>query len=68
MTCIMFRRNRGAQPAAFGHIQTLVDVIDVWAPKIYWGYKASNKSTGHAGTSEWPLPPMASKPDMSQIV
>lgn len=51
MTCIMLYRHRGVQPAAFGHIQTLVDAIDVWAPKMYWGYKASNKSAGHAGAS-----------------
>ncbi|KZP21082.1 hypothetical protein FIBSPDRAFT_826226 [Athelia psychrophila] len=58
MTFLAFYRPRGLQPATFGHIQTLADVIDVWEPRIWWGYKVTNGSTGHAGTSDWPLPPM----------
>ncbi|KZP21093.1 hypothetical protein FIBSPDRAFT_861005 [Athelia psychrophila] len=55
ITFLAFYRPRGPQPATFGHIQTLADAIDVWAPIIWWGYK---ESTRHAGTSDWPLPPM----------
>ncbi|KZP21089.1 hypothetical protein FIBSPDRAFT_1044453 [Athelia psychrophila] len=58
MTFLAFYRPRGLQPVTFGHIQTLADVIDVWAPRIWWGYKVTNESIGHAGTSDWPLPPM----------
>ncbi|KZP02822.1 hypothetical protein FIBSPDRAFT_880000 [Athelia psychrophila] len=58
MTFLAFYRPRGLQPATFGNVQTLADVIDVWAPRIWWGYKVTNVSTGHAGTSDWPLPPM----------
>ncbi|KZP21091.1 hypothetical protein FIBSPDRAFT_931911 [Athelia psychrophila] len=58
MSFLAFYRPRGLQPVTFGHIQTLADVIDVWAPRIWWGYKVTNESIGHAGTSDWPLPPM----------
>lgn len=49
MTYLALHHPRGLQPAAFGHMQTLVNAIDVWAPKMYWGYKVTNQSTGHAG-------------------
>ncbi|KZP02940.1 hypothetical protein FIBSPDRAFT_1055551 [Athelia psychrophila] len=66
LTCLALYRPRGVQPATFGHIQTIANVIDVWAPRIWWGYKVTNESIGHAGTSDWPLPPMDFRP--SKIV
>ncbi|KAF7979524.1 hypothetical protein HWV62_42102 [Athelia sp. TMB] len=66
MTTLALRHPPGLQPATFGHMQTLANVIDVWAPTIWWGYKASNESVGHAGTSDWPdLPPMSLGPSIA---
>ncbi|EJD06636.1 uncharacterized protein FOMMEDRAFT_144598 [Fomitiporia mediterranea MF3/22] len=46
-------RPRTMQPSAYGHLQTMVDLIDEWYPKrMYWGHKHD----GHAGTSDKPLP------------
>ena len=52
---------RGAQPSAFGHLQTLADIIDDWGEgakrKLWWGDKgpAYSESSGQvlrrAGTS-----------------
>ncbi|THU79289.1 hypothetical protein K435DRAFT_698128, partial [Dendrothele bispora CBS 962.96] len=38
-------------PATFGHLQTMVDLIDEWDEKIYWGDKSIGYKQGHAGTS-----------------
>ncbi|THU98981.1 hypothetical protein K435DRAFT_856085 [Dendrothele bispora CBS 962.96] len=38
-------------PATFGHLQTMVDLIDEWHDEMYWGDK-SEAGFGHAGTSE----------------
>lgn len=50
----------GPQPATYGHLQTLVDLIDQWPRKcdrVYWGEKVASKdgSVAHAGTSSSPL-------------
>ncbi|TFK56197.1 hypothetical protein OE88DRAFT_719863 [Heliocybe sulcata] len=42
------------QPSTYGHLQTLVDLVDVWGPKIYWGHKPNQpgwEGKLHAGTS-----------------
>lgn len=55
---LAFRRPKGPQPATFGHLQTLVDVIDVWprkGDKLYWGHKSSDFNICHAGTDSRPL-------------
>ena len=49
-------RPRGPQPATFGHLQTLVDLIDVWPEKgevMYWGDKGVDGREGvrRAGTA-----------------
>ena len=40
---VEFKRPQGPQPAAFGHLQTLVDLIDDWGEgkggKLFWGVK-----------------------------
>ncbi|KAJ6552204.1 hypothetical protein DFH09DRAFT_1498405 [Mycena vulgaris] len=39
---------RTFQPAAYGHIQTLVNAIDDWSPVMYWGHKIGGEVC-HAG-------------------
>jgi hypothetical protein len=41
-TICTFWRPKGPQPAAFGHLQTLADLVDVWpkvGERIFWGQK-----------------------------
>lgn len=51
------REMEGPQPAVFGHLQTLVDLVDDWQAdengRLFWGCtKASDvDSPGHVGTS-----------------
>jgi lysylphosphatidylglycerol synthetase-like protein (DUF2156 family) len=47
---IATRRPSGPQPAAYGHLQTMADLVDEWAPTMYWGDK-SISGVYHAGTS-----------------
>lgn len=50
-------RPTGPQPAAFGHLQTLVDLIDDWdirsGEHLFWGQKVAQSETayGRVGTS-----------------
>jgi hypothetical protein len=47
---IALRRPDGPQPATFGHLQTIADLVDEWPQKgerMYWGRKGAT----HAGTS-----------------
>jgi hypothetical protein len=48
------RHPRGAQPATYGHIQTIANLVDEWGPVMWWGDKGeSGHGSGirHAGTS-----------------
>lgn len=54
ITALSLWRPRGPQPAAYGHIQTLANLIDEWSPVLYWGHKVSGP-TCHAGTSSRPM-------------
>ncbi|KZP16948.1 hypothetical protein FIBSPDRAFT_934352 [Athelia psychrophila] len=46
----------GPQPAAYGHFQTLADLVDEWYHvKVYWGHKSDKDGVCHAGTSGEPL-------------
>ena len=55
-------RPRGPQPATFGHLQTLADLIDEWAEEdeiMWWGDKGTMKTSlakaceiRHAGTAK----------------
>ena len=47
---------KGPQPATYGHLQTLVDLIDEWYEHMYWGHKGESDSVLHAGTAEVRLP------------
>ena len=54
---ISSKRPKGALPASYGYLQVIVDVVDEWAPKMYWGDKGFRESeehgnVRHAGTSE----------------
>ena len=61
-TFLCFKKPKGPQPATFGHIQTLVDLIDAYDERLYWGDKThwheslTMTELGHAGTSSQPLP------------
>ncbi len=53
-TCIVSWRPQGPQISTFGHLQTLVDLIDEWPNKgdrVYWGHKGYVHGMGHACTS-----------------
>ena len=58
ITYLAVRRPKGPQPAAYGHIQTLADLIDDWSTTgegLFWGGKTTNyDGTRHAGTSAIP--------------
>jgi hypothetical protein len=51
MLIVATRKPKGPQPAAFGHLKIIADVIDEWSPVMFWG----DKSNGHAGMSSVPL-------------
>ncbi|KAF7974732.1 hypothetical protein HWV62_11407 [Athelia sp. TMB] len=59
MSLLAFNSPSGPQPAAYGHLQTLADLIDYWPPRdgrIYWGDKTTHILAYHAGTSSRELP------------
>ena len=62
ITVLAFKKETGPQPAAFGHIETLLDLIDEWPSvphrRLFWGHKSYAPDTGtcHAGTSGEKLP------------
>lgn len=55
-TFVTLRRPRGPQPAAYGHVQTLANLVDEWSPVMWWGHKEDGIPYCHAGTSDHPLP------------
>ncbi|KAG2028842.1 hypothetical protein BDR03DRAFT_988145 [Suillus americanus] len=48
-TFVALRRPRGPQPAAYGHIQTLANLVDEWSPVMWWGHKVDGIPYCHAG-------------------
>ena len=60
MLQISCSKPKGPLPASYGHLQTMADVIDDWAPRMYWGDKGEVRNSGgelrHAGTAGAPLP------------
>jgi hypothetical protein len=53
---LAFRRPKGCQPASWGHLQTLANLVDDWNVSseghLWWGDKRSNyEDVRHAGTS-----------------
>ncbi|KAG1863670.1 hypothetical protein F4604DRAFT_1586942 [Suillus subluteus] len=71
-TLFSLHRPRGPQPATYGHIQTLANLVDEWSPVMWWGHKQGqipychagmvltclrgSSIEGFAGTSDHPLP------------
>ncbi|KAG2053470.1 hypothetical protein BDR06DRAFT_956530, partial [Suillus hirtellus] len=55
-TVVALRRPHGPQPAAYGHLQTLANLVDEWSPVMWWGHKEDGIPYCHAGTSDHPLP------------
>ncbi|KAG2148014.1 hypothetical protein DEU56DRAFT_927899 [Suillus clintonianus] len=55
-TLVALRRPRGPQPAAYGHVQTIANLVDEWSPVMWWGHKEDEIPYCHAGTSDHPLP------------
>ncbi|KAG1816259.1 hypothetical protein EV424DRAFT_1540782 [Suillus variegatus] len=41
---------------AYGHVQTLANLVDEWSPVMWWGHKEDGIPYCHAGTSDHPLP------------
>ncbi|KAK9367360.1 hypothetical protein V1509DRAFT_627100 [Lipomyces kononenkoae] len=64
-TYLSLRRPKGKLPATYGHLQTLVDIVDEWdwSSNLFWGHKGHIvEGTGqifyHAGTKNVELPPV----------
>jgi hypothetical protein len=55
-TLVALRQRRGPQPAAYGHLQTLANLVDEWASVMWWGHKEDGITYCHAGTSNQLLP------------
>lgn len=64
ITVVAAHRPLGTQPAAYGHLQTLADLVDEWSVTMYWGHKGNGWAEGalpvrHAGTTkDGSLPPV----------
>lgn len=54
MTYLAVRRPKGVQPAAYGHIQTLSNLVDEWPEKpdmkLWWGYKSGTAEEDSEGS------------------
>ncbi|KAG2345094.1 hypothetical protein BDR05DRAFT_961042 [Suillus weaverae] len=48
-TFVALRRPHGPQPAAYGHVQTLANLVDEWSPVMWWGHKDDGIPYCHAG-------------------
>lgn len=59
-TYLCFEEPRGPQPAAFGHLQTLVDLVDDWGEPMFWGHKGGKgEGVSRAGTARSALEPVS---------
>jgi hypothetical protein len=48
-TFVALLRPRGHQPATYGHLQTLANLVDEWSPVMWWGHKEDGIPYCHAG-------------------
>ncbi|KAG0704290.1 hypothetical protein DFH29DRAFT_849312 [Suillus ampliporus] len=48
-TLVSLSQPRGPQPAAYGHLQTLANLVDEWSPVMWWGHKEDRVPYCHAG-------------------
>ncbi|KAG1749040.1 uncharacterized protein EDB91DRAFT_1112168 [Suillus paluster] len=55
-TFVALLRPHGPQPAAYGHLQTLANLVDEWSPVMWWGHKEDGVPYCHAGTRDHSLP------------
>ena len=56
-TLIARYHRTGPQPVAYGHLQTIIDLIDTWDERIHWGHISEDQhGICHAGTSSKALP------------
>ncbi|KAK7454105.1 hypothetical protein VKT23_011617 [Stygiomarasmius scandens] len=51
ITYFLKRKIKTPLPTTFGHLQTMVDLVDEWHERMYWGDKSIGYQCGHAGTS-----------------
>ncbi|KAH8698632.1 hypothetical protein BGW36DRAFT_426327 [Talaromyces proteolyticus] len=55
LTFLTFMKPKGPQPATYGHIQTIADLIDDWTlnenGRFWWGDKGCTEGVRHAGMS-----------------
>lgn len=49
-TIAAHRHPSGPLPAAYGHLQTLADLVDEWSVVMWWGHKETGPVVSHAGT------------------
>ncbi|KAI9668939.1 MAG: hypothetical protein M1829_005251 [Trizodia sp. TS-e1964] len=52
------RKPYGPQPATYGHLQTIINLVDQWpaqGQRLYWGHSGFEHGIAHAGTSGNPL-------------
>lgn len=47
-TLVALRRPRGPQPATYGHLQTLANLVDEWSSLMWWGHKEDGPPYCHA--------------------
>ncbi|KAG8218323.1 hypothetical protein J3R82DRAFT_3937 [Butyriboletus roseoflavus] len=59
-TVIVLCRPGGPQPAAYGHVQTLANLIDEWSTTMWWGHKNGGFPYHHAGELVCPPLPLVS--------
>lgn len=51
------RRPVGYLPATYGHIKSMMKIVDEWHGRMFWGDKGMDEQgIRHAGTSDHPLP------------
>ncbi|KAG1742107.1 hypothetical protein EDB19DRAFT_1970351 [Suillus lakei] len=55
-TVVALRRPHGPRPATYGHLQTLVNLVDEWSPVMWWGHKEDGIPYCHSGMGDHPLP------------
>jgi hypothetical protein len=64
-TVVARKKPKGPQPVTYGHVQTMIDLVDDWSVfdsisdgRLYWGHKFEDARTGEcrAGTSDQELP------------
>ena len=72
-TFLALRRRKGGQPATFGHIPALANLIDDWRTdengKMWWGDKSPplSEDTGYLSPSSYLAKHAGTSPDKSLV-